>query len=646
MLVLPASGTAQDARLQLQQFRPMPSQTSNYFHVTRAETPDAGTWELGGVLNYSNDPLVVQTQAQGEALERTGKLVTQMLVLDALFAWSITDRFELGVALPIYLFEDGRSGQGFARFEIGERPNAGIGDIRIVPRLELTRFGGANRDNHVFGVSADVMLPTGGDNAYQGEALRAEFRASTDFNFGRVTLSPNVGWLARRQVDLGNIHAGHSFTYGAGAIVRLTNNESVFGLAEVTGLVSKERLSRAELQELPLETRIGARVFPQRRARGLMVEAGGGFGIIEGFGTPDFRLFAGATYQHRRAEEQGCYPSEYPDDDGDFVCETPDDFGAECDMCRPRLDGNYPESSEIAEFARREDAAHYWRYGYYADASTDDAIDVDGDGTPDACDICRPADACDPLYRTDDNVDADGDGIPDGCDYCPDGTDLTDTDGDCISDCLDQCPEEPELWNGEADEDGCPEAFACSMADVCPDNLNEFPIVDQVYGGVPFFFDYDVFWEFSELTMNGYDRETNQVLIAQMAAILVDLADCLDYRLLASGHTDTDGNAEYNEQLGLNRANHVRTQLVAALIEAGMDPSRAEGMVDAETSGESDPLNPDDPNDDYAVGNRENRRVILRIVGCGEIGERGPTSFEPVCPATTAGLRCGAGLAR
>ena len=71
------------------------------------------------------------------------------------------------------------------------------------------------------------------------------------------------------------------------------------------------------------------------------------------------------------------------------------------------------------------------------------------------------------------------------------------------------------------------------------------------------------------------------------------------------------------------------------LIAAGMGPDR----VVARTRGETEPLNPDDPSNDYAPGNRENRRVILRYE-CREAGDRGPERFEPSCAPPSRGLRC------
>lgn len=643
-----STANAQD-NLQAQQFFPMPAQQSNYFHTARAATPDGGTWELGLVLNYARNPLVIQSAVGDDALERNGAIITDQLVLDLNAAVSLADWLELGVALPIYLYDNGDTGQGFGRYELEDSPNPGVGDLRIVPRVQLFEWGGDEQDRFALGLMLNVFVPTASnDGVYQGEdAVRLEPRLAFDAWFADwVVWSLNGGVVIRpEEVSLENISSGQTVTFGSAAAFRVTEDDTVFLVPEVVGAVSIARGDDVDLEEVPMELRGGVKWFP-RNADGLMIEGGAGAGLIEGFGTPDFRLFAGLSYSPDREQEPVCFPTDYPDDDGDRLCETPADFGPECDICRPRLDGDFPESYEIADYAAREDAAHYWRYSYYPGADTDDGIDVDDDGYPDACDICRPVDACDPLYRTDDDVDSDGDGIPDGCDYCPQGGDLVDTDGDCIVDCRDECPEDPETWNDDFDEDGCPEIYECSEADVCPENLDEFPIVDQVYGGVPFFFDYDVHWEFSERVTQGYDRATNEVLLAQMAAILVDLADCMRYRLRAEGHTDTDGNEEYNVELGMNRANYVRTQLIDALVEAGMDPAEADAIVEADTFGEGDPINPDDPDDDYAPGNRENRRVILRIIGCDEIGNRGPASFQPTCPDTSVGVRCGGGVTR
>ncbi len=85
------------------------------------------------------------------------------------------------------------------------------------------------------------------------------------------------------------------------------------------------------------------------------------------------------------------------------------------------------------------------------------ALDRDGDGIPDAKDLCPD----DPEDR---------DGFQDG-DGCPD----PDNDGDGIPDVADKCPNEPETMNGFQDEDGCPDKGVVKIT-TC-----SFPILDRIY---------------------------------------------------------------------------------------------------------------------------------------------------------------------
>lgn len=629
-----AASDAQAQELQIQQFRPMPGQQTNYFHAMRANTPNAGRWEIGLVYNYGDDPLVIQTRSQGDPATRTGRLVTGQGVIDLLGAIAITDSFEVGLALPLYLQDSGETGGGFEAYELPGSAAQGMGDLRLVPRFRLAQWGGESEDRFTVGLSGDFLFDTHTRaDAYQGEPFRLEPRLALDYRMADwAVVTTNAGFMIRpNTITVDNISAGNAITFGAASAIDLNDAGNVVLVPEVVGLVSITPDDRVDLEEVPLEVRGGVKYFPEP-VPGLMVEGGAGAGIIEGYGTPDWRIFAGLSYSAGPTDEGVCNNiRRWPDDDFDGVCETPSHLGI-CDICRPRLDGDFPEPWEIFDYVRRDDAAHYWRVAYYPNMSTDDRIDTDEDGSPDACDICRPADACEPGDDTDDSVDSDGDGVPDGCDLCPDGRDLSDVDGDCIVDCRDECPEQPEIWNDFEDEDGCPEVFECADALSCPENLAEFPFVAQEYGGVPFFFDYDIYTEFSQRgPVNGYDQSTNEVLIEQIVAIVQELAPCLEYDLIAEGHTDTDGNVEYNVGLGLNRANHVRDLLIAA----GMGPDR----VVARTRGETEPLNPDDPSNDYAPGNRENRRVILRYE-CREAGDRGPERFEPSCAPPSRGLRC------
>jgi outer membrane protein OmpA-like peptidoglycan-associated protein len=73
------------------------------------------------------------------------------------------------------------------------------------------------------------------------------------------------------------------------------------------------------------------------------------------------------------------------------------------------------------------------------------------------------------------------------------------------------------------------------------------------------------------------------------------------YRFLVAGHTDATGNAGYNRQLSLRRAESVKRYLVAR----GVNPARLESAG----YGKDRPLTPADPD------NPANRRVEIRNLG-------------------------------
>jgi len=100
----------------------------------------------------------------------------------------------------------------------------------------------------------------------------------------------------------------------------------------------------------------------------------------------------------------------------------------------------------------------------------DDGVDTDMDGVPDFCDICPGGD---------DNIDTDMDGVPDFCDTCPGGDDSVDTDMDGVPDFCDICPGGDD--GVDTDMDGVPD-----FCDLCPGGNDS---VDTDMDGVPDFCD-------------------------------------------------------------------------------------------------------------------------------------------------------------
>jgi len=173
-------------------------------------------------------------------------------------------------------------------------------------------------------------------------------------------------------------------------------------------------------------------------------------------------------------------------------------------------------------------------------------------------------------------ADTDMDGVPDSTDRCP-GTPINtpvdeygcelDSDGDGVVDRLDECPDTPP--NTPVDNVGCP-----------------FPVIIEL-PGVNFRTSSDMLLDGANTTLN----EIAQTLMDN-PSMVVEVA----------GHTDSDGEYDYNLQLSQRRASSVRNYL----IDAGVESSR----VSARGYGETEPV----ADNATAQGRAENRRVELRVI--------------------------------
>jgi outer membrane protein OmpA-like peptidoglycan-associated protein len=239
--------------------------------------------------------------------------------------------------------------------------------------------------------------------------------------------------------------------------------------------------------------------------------------------------------------------------------------------------------------------------------------DTDKDGLYDDEDEC-PADPEDKDGYLDDDgcpePDNDGDGIADVADKCvmepedkdkwqdDDGCPEDDNDGDGIEDGADECPNDPEVKNGFEDEDGCPdEATKKKLVVVKRDRIE---ITDKVY----FAYDSDRILPKSYELLDNVARVINEH--TEIPSIFVE------------GHTDSDGNDNYNLTLSDRRARSV----MRYLIERGqVDPTR----LQSKGFGETQPID----SNKTEQGKQNNRRVAFRIVDKdGEAGDMTKKEFK------------------
>jgi OmpA-OmpF porin, OOP family len=207
--------------------------------------------------------------------------------------------------------------------------------------------------------------------------------------------------------------------------------------------------------------------------------------------------------------------------------------------------------------------------------------DTDGDGIVDKFDKCPTQPEDKDGFQDEDgcpDLDNDGDGIPDGVDKCPDepedkdgfqdqdGCPDLDNDNDGFSDKIDKCPNEPEDKDGFEDDDGCPDPDndkdgIPDVSDKCPNEAGVPP------DGCPKKYDLVVVTEKKiELKQTVY-FDTDRASIKSVSFKLLDevaqaLADNPTIKVEIQGHTDSQGDDDYNMKLSQKRAESVRDYLV------------------------------------------------------------------------------------
>ena len=517
LVLLSAFTAAAQNRFDVQQFNPMPGQRFNYLGQASAGVMPHGIFEVGILVDYADDPLVIRSLGVNE--ERLGSVVSRQLTTRALFAVGLFDRLELGVELPVVVLQEGGSPAALQGSTI--EGGAGLSDIRFVPSIRFVGPTGDEVSGIALGMTADLFFPIGDEDNFRGEGFRAHPRLALDYTFANSTrLGINLGYMVRPEATFANVEVDDVLTASAAADFYLTD---WFRLVPEISTEFSVLADSLDSEEQPVEGLLALRFFP---VFPLMVEAGAGRGINSGFGTPDWRAFLGITYTNMRQDRDsdgdgyldsvdGCplEPEDFDDFDDEDGCPDPDnDF-----------DG-IPDVSDECPMQPED-------YDTFQDEDGCPDLDNDWDGIPDIDDEC-------PMHPEDYDTFEDTDGCPD-----------PDNDEDGILDIDDMCPLEPETFNNHEDEDGCPDSALVVVVPCVAVELNE-----RVY----FDTDSDVI------------QERSYALLQDLRQALVGNPGIL--RVRVEGHTDDRGSARYNQGLSERRAAAVMRHLV----DGGVAPDRLE----------------------------------------------------------------------
>ncbi len=421
--------------------------------VESARAGQPGDWSLLFWTEWVNDPLVVRMGNQ-----RLGSLVGERMDLNLGGSYTILPWLRVGADLPIVLYQT-RDQSIMGVGTLSHLQQAGVGDLRIVPKIQLLR---QDRHGLELALLGTVSIPTGKSSAYldePGPTWVPGIAVSRSFDPIGLRVGVNLAYRWREDTTLLDIKVDDEFEARGGAALRL----DALGLPPFeVGAALLSATSASRLYEKSNAISLEGQTYLAYYFKRAQVFASVGEGLRNGFATPDWRALIGVRpiFEDRDRDQDGIL------DDEDKCPDDPED-----------KDG-------------------------FEDADGCPDPDNDQDGVPDVADKCPNAPEDKDGFEDADGCpdpDNDQDGIPDAKDGCPNqagpkennGCPDADRDQDGIVDRLDKCPDVP----GVRELDGCPPPpppppplrkkieiigkieFETNKAVIQPES---FPIVDQV----------------------------------------------------------------------------------------------------------------------------------------------------------------------
>jgi len=286
---LPVSARSLDGspRLEVNRFHPAPG-SGRLLIVNLADVGDSPELVSQLVLHYADLPLVYTL---GDRVR--GRLVKDRLTADLSLAFSLWNRVQLSLALPMTLHQ---AGDTISYPDLVTREprtllgasGGGVEDLRLGLKGRLW-----SHERFALGALAEVVTPTGNVASYLGSgSVTGSAQLIGHAVFERVTVALNLGWRwATAEQRLLNVGSGHGLLYGAGMEVRVGRYADVpFSvLGEVYGLASPQYVGTVSS---PAEAMLAGKA----RVRDWSFFLGAGTGLNDGFGVPRVRVMAGLSY--------------------------------------------------------------------------------------------------------------------------------------------------------------------------------------------------------------------------------------------------------------------------------------------------------------------------------------------------------------
>jgi len=581
---LPAVAAAQSAttttNVAVQQYQPTPF-SDRMLRLDGSGVAPFGELRIGMDVDYAFKPLVLVDQTPGifqaGAPGPNHNLIEHAVGGTVLASFGLGHRLELGVAVPLLLYQHGEDVPGAAK-----PATFGLSNPLVGIKFHLGSWRGLGA-----GATVTASLPVGSGDVTHDSGFGGTARLFADYRRGPLTFGARAGFHLHGDRTFYNVDLGNQIDYAAGVSLRLGLRTTL--MAEGAGLTSAKSPFKVPEQS-PVEALGGLR----QRIGHLYLTLAGGPGLVRGYGSPVFRAVAGLTWANRVPDADG----DGVDDDHDLCPTVPEDRdgfedGDGCPDPDNDKDGILDAQDKCPNEPEDKDG--------FEDTDGCPDLDNDNDGIPDSEDKCPNEPETKNGFQDDDGcpdevpaaADKDGDGIPDDEDECPeeaedkdgfeddDGCPDLDNDRDGIPDAQDKCPLEPETINGIDDDDGCPDSGPAQV------HLGK----TEIETFQPIFFDTD----------RSRVKHAFHNLLGQVALLLKAHPEI--GRCAVEGHTDATGPTDWNQRLSIMRAKSV----IEFLVKQGVDPNRLVPIG----HGEELPW----ASNETPWGRARNRRVVFHIEG-------------------------------
>lgn len=295
-LLLTTSASAQDARFDVQAFRPSGA-PQDLVGVGQSRPLSHLSLSGGAYLNFMLDPL---TLVAAGTSSKAVSLVGSRLQLDVMASVGLFDFLEVGVDMPLVLFQgsDNLEAIGTEGFIQSFTP----ADLRFtakvaVPGLRRPAEGSGFGSALTLGMS----LPTGSQEAFASDgAITWSPGWVLDYRFeSGILLAFNAGAWLRPSRQFADLNWGNSLTFGLGAEVPILRANGITAIGMLTGTTPLDNIP-PEFKHLPSEFLLGLRWYT---GLGLTFTVGGGGGCGCSPTSPTLRFFTSLIWVPAKTRE-------------------------------------------------------------------------------------------------------------------------------------------------------------------------------------------------------------------------------------------------------------------------------------------------------------------------------------------------------